>query len=158
MTEAVYQLPITVGAQSIDVLKHVNNREYMRWMEAAATAHAASCGWDFEALARVNRTWVARQHWIEYLKPAFEGDQLTLYTWVQSAKRFSSLRRYAIKRGGELLTVGATEWVLVDYEKRRPALITDEMIACFHPIPVDAPELKALGIVRMVRFAPSPGL
>lgn len=158
MREAIFRMPICVGEDSIDVLNHVNNKEYLRWMEEAATLHAASCGWDFEALRAVNRTWVARQHWIEYLRPALLGDRLELCTWVQSARRVSSLRRYALRRGDELLMVGATEWVLVDFEKRRPALITDDIIGCFSPLAPEAPELKALGISRLVRFAPSPGL
>ena len=158
MTEAIYKVPIHVGEEAIDVLNHVNNKEYLRWMEEAATKHAAHCGWDFEALRAVNRTWVARQHWIEYLRPAYLKDDLVLCTWVQSAKRVSSLRRYALLRGEELVMVGATEWVLVDFEKRRPALITPEIIDCFIPLAPDAPELKALGINRLVRFAPSPGL
>lgn len=155
-------MPLGVGADDIDMLEHVNNRVYLRWMEEAATAHAARCGWTFEELKNVNRAWVARQHWIEYLRPALLGDELTLYTWVQGSKRFSSLRRYALKRGDELLMVGATEWVLINLEKRTP-VSTDlpserALVECFDALEPGHPALKALGLVRMVRFAPSPGL
>ena len=40
MQESVFSMPVVVGESSIDLLGHVNNREYMRWMEAAAAAHA----------------------------------------------------------------------------------------------------------------------
>lgn len=120
MQESVFSMPVVVGESSIDLLGHVNNREYMRWMEAAATAHAASLGWSFDALRSAGRVWVVRQHWIEYLRPAHLGDELVVATWVESVRRLSSLRRYAVLRNGELLTVGATEWVLVDYERRTP--------------------------------------
>ena len=68
MQESVFSMPVVVGESSIDLLGHVNNREYMRWMEAAATAHAASLGWSFDALRSAGRVWVVRQHWIEYLR------------------------------------------------------------------------------------------
>ena len=158
MQESVFSMPVVVGESSIDLLGHVNNREYMRWMEAAATAHAASLGWSFDALRSAGRVWVVRQHWIEYLRPAHLGDELVVATWVESVRRLSSLRRYAVLRNGELLTVGATEWVLVDYERRTPVQIPEEMRASFRPVEPDAEVLRDMGIRRMVRFAPSPGL
>ena len=158
MRESVFSMPVVVGEASIDLLGHVNNREYMRWMETAATAHAASLGWSFDALRDAGRVWVVRQHWIEYLRPAHLEDKLVVATWVENVRRLSSLRRYAVLREGELLTVGATEWVLVDYEKRTPAPISEEMRASFQLVPPDAEVLREMGIRRMVRFAPTPGL
>lgn len=158
MSNAFFTLAITVGPESIDLLEHVNNREYLRWMELGATSHAASLGWDFETLKQHGVVWVARQHWIEYLRPSVLGDQLVLYTWVQSIKRFSSLRRYALKRGEDVLMVGATEWVLVDYQKRRPTPILPEVIQSFTLVPPEDPRLVELGIQRLVRFIPSAGL
>lgn len=158
MQESVFSMPVVVGESSIDLLGHVNNREYMRWMEAAATAHAASLGWSFDALRSAGRVWVVRQHWIEYLRSARLGDELVVATWVESVRRLSSLRRYAVLRNGELLTVGATEWVLVDYERRTPVQIHEEMRASFRLVAPDAEVLRDMGIRRMVRFAPSPGL
>ena len=122
------------------------------------TAHAASLGWSFDALRSAGRVWVVRQHWIEYLRSARLGDELVVATWVESVRRLSSLRRYAVLRNGELLTVGATEWVLVDYERRTPVQIPEEMRASFRLVAPDAEVLRDMGIRRMVRFAPSPGL
>ena len=45
---AIFTMDITVGPESIDMLNHVNNREYLRWMEEAAIAHATSLGWTTE--------------------------------------------------------------------------------------------------------------
>lgn len=122
MTERIFRETFVVGAESIDVLGHVNNREYLKWMERIATHHAAAVGWSFEALRAMGRTWVAREHWAEYLRPCFEGDVLDMFSWIQSWRGAASLRRYAIRRGEDLLFVGATEWVFVDFEKKRPAL------------------------------------
>lgn len=122
--------------------------------------HAASLGWDLEHLRSIGRVWVAREHWIEYLRPSFLGESLTMYTWVQSFRAAASLRRYAVKRGGELIMVGATEWVFVDYDKKHPAFFTPDVKAAFEPVLVPAadPVLQALGIARAPRSSPSHGL
>ena len=111
---SLYKKELTVGAESIDIQGHVNNREYMRWMEEAATEHAATFGWDWKTLVSMKRSWVAREHWIEYLKPCFEGDRLTVFTWLQAVRGPVCLRRYAVKKGEELAAIGATEWVFID--------------------------------------------
>ena len=86
MQESVFSMPVVVGESSIDLLGHVNNREYMCWMEAAATAHAASLGWSFDALRSAGRVWVVRQHWIEYLRSARLGDELVVATWGERVR------------------------------------------------------------------------
>ena len=40
----IYQYSFKVGPESIDILRHVNNREYLRWMELAAMKHASLLG------------------------------------------------------------------------------------------------------------------
>lgn len=158
MCDSVYRYDITVGPESIDLLGHVNNREYLRWMEEAATAHATSLGWSFGNLKAIGRAWVAREHWIEYLMPAFEGERLELFTWVQSLRGATSLRRYALRRGEDLLMTSATEWVFVDYERRRPVLLTPEMRSSFPRVAEGDERLVRLGIARCVRWSPAPAL
>lgn len=154
----IYQEIITVGPESIDVQKHVNNREYLRWMEHAAMRHAASLGWDWNALQQRGHSWVAREHWIEYLRPSFEGDVLAVLSWVQSMRGPASLRRYAILRGSELIAAGATEWVYIDIARGRPVQPEADVRESFTLISPRDPELKALGVGRPLRFSPLPSL
>lgn len=150
----IYQYSFTVGPESIDVLKHVNNREYLRWMEKAATDHASSLGCGAkECLAR-NEVWVAREHWIEYLRPCYEGDELTVYSWVEKMDGPRSLRRYAIKRGNRLVSLGATEWVYINFKTGKVMEVPEDVASRFAIIANDDPRLVALGIARGVRFEP----
>lgn len=158
MSQRIFTYSIRVADDAIDRLGHVNNCEYLRWMEAAATAHAAQNGWAYADLVGIRRMWVARQHWVEYLKPAFLGEELMMFTWVQSIRHFASLRRYALKRGEDLLLAGATEWVFVDSERFRPARLTEDVVASFLTVPPDDPELQTLGIARQIRYSPSATL
>lgn len=150
----IYQYDLTVSAESIDVLGHVNNREYLRWMEKAAIEHAAALGWDARAYLTRGETWVAREHWIEYLRLTYEGEKLTVLTWVANIQGSHSLRRYAIKRDKRLVCVGATEWVYIDYATGRPKPVPAEVAAAFTVIADDDPRLLADGLIRLVRFIP----
>ncbi len=158
MTERIYSEQFVIDAGSIDMLGHVNNREYVRWMEHIATAHAASLGWTYERLQSIGRIWVVREHWVEYLRPAFLGESLEILTWVQGWHGPACMRRYAVKRGADLIMVGATEWIFVDFERKRPALLMPEIYNSFPVVPSNDPELAVLGIARPVRYAPPASL
>ena len=64
-----FTLEINVPETAIDGLGHVNNVEYVRWMQDAATAHADSSGCTAATVAD-GAVWVVRSHRIEYVRPA----------------------------------------------------------------------------------------
>ena len=78
----IYQRSLTVAPESIDAVGHVNNREYLRWMEEIAVEHSAAHGWPMERYFAGGNAWVAATHFLEYLRPAFAGDALDVYTWI----------------------------------------------------------------------------
>lgn len=151
---AIFQYKTTVGPSSIDVLRHVNNREYLRWMEKAAMDHADSLGCGARDCLRRQEVWVAREHWIEFLMPCYLNDELTVYTWVDNIGNSRSLRRYAIKRGDDLVSVGATEWVYIDFKTGRPKVLPDEIHNRFEVVSLTDPRLVELGLTRGVPFQP----
>lgn len=131
MTPHVYEIEVT--AVSIDIQGHVNNVEYVRWMQDAATAHSDAVGCT-AATRQHGSAWVARSHRIEYLRPAFEGDCLEVRTWVSDIhRRVASLRSYEFVRRGDgvLVARGETEWVYVDSATGRPRSIPEHIRALF---------------------------
>jgi acyl-CoA thioester hydrolase len=83
---------LVVGAGAVDRHGHLNNVEFVRWMNDAAVAHAAARGWAAAADA-AGAAWVARAHRIDYLRPAFAGDRVRVLTWVADVRGAGSLRR-----------------------------------------------------------------
>lgn len=150
----IYQKSFKVGPESIDILQHVNNREYLRWMEKAAMEHASLLGCGAKECLQRGEVWVAREHWIEYLRPCYEGDELKIYSWVENLYGPRSLRRYAIKRGMRLVSVGATEWVYIDYKTGKVRDVPQDIASRFAVIGSDDPRLIEQGIARGVRFDP----
>ena len=59
LMERIFRFPIKVGKESIDVLGHTNNKEYLRWMEEAALAHSDSLGWTMGRYLKIGKVFVA---------------------------------------------------------------------------------------------------
>jgi acyl-CoA thioester hydrolase len=79
----VFTMSIEVFDNHIDDLGHVNNVQYLNWVQEAAHAH-------WELLTKnANKSfgvWVVRSHSITYKKPAFKGDLLALKTYVKQSR------------------------------------------------------------------------
>jgi acyl-CoA thioester hydrolase len=132
----IYVRELTVPASAIDVNGHVNNLEYVRWMQDIAVEHSAARGWPLERYRATHTAWVVRSHSIEYLRPAFEGDRLSLLTWVADLRPRSSLRRYRVWRAGDrqVLAQAETLWVFVDSNSGRARSIPEELRSSFEVV------------------------
>ena len=136
--EAIHRHSILVGRKAVDENGHVNNVQYVQWMQDAAVEHSERTG--CTRLTRdVGAMWVARSHTIEYLLPAFQGERLTVLTWVTNWRKVRSLRKYRFIRDddGALLARGETDWVFVDATTGRPRNIPDEVAEVFVLVPPD---------------------
>ena len=130
---AVYEHHHTVLAEEIDALGHVNNLAYLSWMQAAALAHSAAQGWPASRYHELGTGWVVRSHQIEYLRPAFAGEEIVVRTWVAGFRKVTSLRRYKIIRPADdrVLATAATDWAFVNYRTGQPTRVPPEVIAAF---------------------------
>jgi len=120
--------PIKVVETDIDDLNHVNNIVYLRYVQEAAGSHWYTVVPE-ELSAQV--IWVVRRHEIDYLKPAFLGDELTVKTWVDNFTGVTSDRHCEILRGNELLARSRTLWVSLDANTKRPKRIGEEIARLF---------------------------
>ncbi len=113
-----FELPIAIKAEDIDVLGHVNNVVYLRWVQDAAVAH-----WDRLATPemKAEALWVAVRHEIDYKRPAMPGDAIVAVTWVGPAGRRLFERNTEILRATDrkLLARARTLWCPVDPQTLR---------------------------------------
>lgn len=142
----IHRYEFTVPKEAEDQNGHVNNVEYLRWIQDAAVQHSELTGCT-QATNVAGATWVIRTHKIEYLKPAFAGDRVVVQTWVVNFRRVQSLRKYRIIRPADkaLLAEGETDWVFVDAQKGTLRSIPKEVKASFELLPEDK-EAGALDI------------
>lgn len=129
---AIYRYDITVPASAIDENGHLNNVEYVRWMQTAAIAHANHTPCTRETSA-AGATWIVRAHRIEYLRPAFEGEQIAILTWISSIRKVRSQRQYKFFRVSDqtLLATCETDWVFVDAQTGTPLAIPAAVATAF---------------------------
>ena len=130
---AVYEFHLTVTEDEIDGQGHVNNLEYLKWMQDAAVAHSAEQGWTTQRYRNLGSGWVARTHRIEYLQPAFAGENIVVKTWISNFKKVTSLRKYKIIRPADeaVLATAETNWAFISLERYIPRRIPQELFESF---------------------------
>jgi acyl-CoA thioester hydrolase len=128
---SIYTKAYIIPEDAIDENGHVNNVTYVQWMQEIAVEHYASIG-GIQAQGP-DVTWVVRSHRIEYLLPAFIGEEIEIRTWVENIQRVRSLRKYEFvrKADGKTLVKGETDWVFVDIQSGRPLAIPEDVISIF---------------------------
>lgn len=129
---AIYSKTITIPETAIDENGHVNNVAYVQWMQDIAVEHYESIG-GTNPMQLVGATWVVREHRIEYLLPAFAGEEIEIRTWVENIRRVRSLRKYEFvrKSDNKVLVKGDTDWVFVDVKTGAPRAIPEEVSRVF---------------------------
>ena len=114
-----YEIAIDVQPDDIDVLGHVNNVVYLRWVQDAAVAH-----WQARAdpADQASLFWVVSRHEIDYIRPAFLDTPVLARTWVGTASRREFERHTELVRlpDEKILVRARTLWVPVDRETLRP--------------------------------------
>jgi acyl-CoA thioester hydrolase len=128
---SVYSKTITIPDTAIDENGHVNNVIYVQWMQDIAVEHYSSIGG--VEVQGPDVTWVVHEHKIEYLSPAFAGEEMEVRTWVENIRRVRSLRKYEFLRKSDRKTLvrGETDWVFVDVKTGNPKAVPDPVVKIF---------------------------
>ncbi len=132
MNSAIHRYTFRVVPADIDRMGHVNNVTFVRYVQDAAAAH-----WGAAAPQEVQEAfaWVCRRHEIDYRKPAFDGEELTVRTWVgvpsgATWERFTEITRAA---DGAVIVSARTDWVMIDGATGRPRRIDPSWTAWLPP-------------------------
>ena len=126
----IYSFTLVVPSSAIDEYGHVNNVIYVQWMQDAATRHPQAIP---EFKQPENTGWFAREHRIEYLSPAFEGDEIEVRTWIADMKRVRAQRKYEFTRKADnkVIARGETQWIFVELSSGRPIPIPEDLAVLF---------------------------
>jgi acyl-CoA thioester hydrolase len=130
---AEYLLELTVSEADVDALRHVNNIVYVRWLQDVAMAHSIAVGITHARLLEIGAVFVVRKHEIEYLRPGFLGERITLRTYVTWWKGASCERATRIERASDGVTLAKarTLWAFVTADTGRPTRIPAEVVEAF---------------------------
>lgn len=128
MSTAIYRHPILVAAREIDFMGHVNNANYLNWVQEAVLAHWRKVA---PPTAVAEHLWVALKHEITYRKPAFLDDQIVTTVILERIHGARAFYDTVIQRGEEVLAEVKSSWCCVDAKTLRPARLADDITSLF---------------------------
>lgn len=138
-----FAIEIVVDPSAIDDYAHVNNAEYLRWIEQVSWAHSESLGLSLSRYRELDRGMAVHRHELDYLAPAFEGDRLRLATWIIDADgRLTLTRRFQLIRpaDGRTLLRARTRFACIELSSGRPRRLPEEYRRIYGEVAVmDAP-------------------
>jgi len=123
-----FQMTIVVTEDVLDEANHVNNVEYLRWVQQVSQQHWQSkvCEETIQKYA-----WVALDHHIQYKRPAYLNEELILKTYITGNTAATCTRMVEIYRDDKLITKATTHWCLIDNRTQKPSRIPAEILARF---------------------------
>lgn len=145
----IYKKDILVGDEAIDAHRHVNNQEFLRWMEEVAIEHSSAQGWPMQRYLDAGASWYVRSHTIEYLRPAMPRDEIAVFTWIAGLGERTSPRRTVFVRRGErphILARAETLWTFVNLATGRSIPIHENVRSAFEVVESEDEVFEAAGL------------
>lgn len=126
----IYEKTIVVQKQDLDKQEHVNNVQYVQWVQDIAEEH-----WEKRASAeqKNNVIWVVVKHEINYKREAFLDDRVLLQTYIGETTHVTSIRHVNIMNAetDQILAKAKTTWCLLDANTKKPVKISEELKKVF---------------------------
>lgn len=107
---------ILITKEHLDQMNHVNNVQYVHWVEEMAKEH-----WDIlrHNTNYVDDFWFLTDHHIQYKKQVYEGDILMVKTYPQKPDGIRQPRKVEFYKNDELMVDSKTLWVLIDKDTQK---------------------------------------
>jgi len=153
-----YQRTFRIRHYECDAYGHLNNANYLRYMQETAFDASAAAGYDMKRYDQIGHHWLIRATDIEYFRPLRYDDEVEVKTWVADFHRVRSRRIYEFRLtdSDELVARAETDWVYLENATGKPATIPQEMREAFFPegVPENRPERHTFPIAP----EPPPGI
>jgi acyl-CoA thioester hydrolase len=105
---------LTVRTYECDSYGHVNNANYLNYLEFARYEFLKDINFDYPSMIKAGYgIYIARIE-IDYKKPAFTDDTLEIRSWSIKKGAVSGIIAQEIWRGDDLLIEAKVTWAFVD--------------------------------------------
>ena len=105
---------LKVRTYECDSYGHVNNANYLNYLEYARCELLRDVGFDYPAMIKAGYgIFVARVE-IDYKIPAAADDELLIKSWPEKKGAVSGVIAQEIRRGDDLLAQAKVTWAFVD--------------------------------------------
>ncbi|MEY8759903.1 acyl-CoA thioesterase [Chryseobacterium tongliaoense] len=112
----IFEKQIQVTEQHIDGNNHVNNVQYVHWVEEIAGEH-----WDFvkHKTEFAEFSWMLLDHHIQYKKQVYLNDIITVKTYPKAPEGIKQPRKVEFYCNDQLVVDSSTLWVLIDMKTQK---------------------------------------
>ena len=126
----MYTFNTRVSYSRVDKNGQVPLYEIMNYLQDCSTFHSEDLGVGVEYMKSIAKAWVVVAYKIKINRPIMLGQEICVGTAPTSFDSLFGKPQYFIKddKGGYSVQAD-TIWVLIDFEKRRPTRITEEVSA-----------------------------
>jgi len=131
----IFRMRRVVEWRDLDQVRHVNNANYLAYIEECNIAATDAFGWPLDRIMELGVGIVARRYRIEYREPALLHDELEVTSFLSDVKRSTAVRHNEVRRvrDGALLARAWSLWVFVDLKAGRPMRIPTFFMESFGP-------------------------
>lgn len=123
----IYTTRIQVMQDHLDRNNHVNNVQFVSWVEQVAADH-----WNVlkHGTRYKDDYWVLIDHHIQYKRQVYLGDTLLVKTFPLTPDGIKQPRQVEFYRNDELVVNSRTLWVLFDGERQRVKRFVQNWLEC----------------------------
>jgi acyl-CoA thioester hydrolase len=128
-----YTLTRRVEWRDIDMAMHVNNANYLSYMEECAVESLGAFGWSIDRLVEDDIAIFARRHRIEYQGQAKLGDMLRVTTFLADLRRATAVRHFTIVCEGADAPIARaySQWVFMHPSSGQIARVPERILVDF---------------------------
>ena len=133
-----FVLSLRVDPGEVDRLGHVNNAIYLGWCERVAWEHAERIGTGWDVWERLDRAMAVHAVRLQYLAPAFVGDEVRVANWVvRNDRRLRATRRFQVRhaQAARDLLRGEIDYVCIEISSGRPRRMPAAFLDAFDVLP-----------------------
>ncbi len=121
-----HEITLTVRTYECDSYGHVNNANYLHYLEYARVEFLNHIGFDYSRMRNMGYGLFVREIHIRYMSPAGPGDTLAIVSRPIKKGAVSGVFKQEIKRGSDTIVDAEVTWAFVNGEGK-PVKIPREL-------------------------------
>ena len=143
--DPIYTHELTILPSQVDPRGRLSETRTFDLFMDVATEAAGALGLGWQYLLRRHMFWITVKTRIEFDERPRLLDRVQVVTWPERPEGMRCNRHYEIRRDGEVLVRGKTEWAIISMQGGRPQPLSDimpadleypEALACPEPFPI----------------------
>ena len=117
----IWQETITARFADVDHSNRLTLAAAFDYFQEASIKHAGALGVGIEAMKQTGIAWILSRITVRIERRPRYGDMLNVRTWPRGVEKLFAVRDCAIlDEAGAILARARSNWIIVDWQKRRP--------------------------------------